>query len=364
MIGPLLRQEIEATFTVVARTDDELTFVCPEPGCGDKKGKRSLNLKTSLTFCWRCGKGSNGRGFFMAWARALGYRFTNEQDAIIHTSFENLLHPLKFDKTILPVVSAVKMPEGFTHLFDDPDCFYARLITRMARRKNLDYSDFEQASAGFTRMDPVWEPYCIYPVFEYRIPVYYQGRLYSEEPDMDSTKRFPSKKDLPYGARYWVYNIDEVREQEAEIVIVLESILNVLSMRRKLKELNVDNVVPVAVFKHHISTEQALKLAAIPSVKEACLLFDHDALDDSWDGAGRLVNRVSVTIASMPAGPDNKKLDPNDAVDLAWRAFEQRVPYTVETDLMHRLNHAHATWQGNGCRRLAGTVIDSGSFNQ
>ena len=87
------------------------------------------------------------------------------------------------------------MPKGFTPLAKDTPppgkkhSIYYTLIAAMAERKHLDVADFIEVGAGYTRDDPQWEPYTIFPVFEFGTARYYQGRTYVDEADRP-TKRF------------------------------------------------------------------------------------------------------------------------------------------------------------------------------
>lgn len=328
-IGPLLQREIEHVFHVVREksSSTELTILCPE--CGDKGGHRGISLLTGKTFCWRCNKGRNNKGNFIAWARALGFSFAAD-DGTSSVPVADLLNNDNRQESVVPVIQEVDLPKGFTPIARRPDSIYTKLITKMARRKNLDYADFAAAGVGYTMDDPRWEPYAIFPVYEYDICVYYQGRTYVDVPG-ETTKRFPSRNVIKFGATYWVYNIDVVRQTRPEIVIVVESILNVLSLRRKLKELGWNTLVPVCVFKHSLSQVQALKLVRCKGVKEFCFLFDHDAIEKTWDSVGGLGNKVAVTVAEMPMKNGNEKLDANDDVEAAIEAIERRELYTTSS---------------------------------
>jgi hypothetical protein len=119
-------------------------------------------------------------------------------------------------------------------------------------------------------------------------------------------------------------------QKRAKKLIVVESILNVLSLKWYIREHNLgDDIVPVATFKHSVSDEQFFKIAKMRHVEEVCLLFDHDAIAHSWKGARKFTNHFAITIAEMPEGAENKKLDPNDDVALAWQVFQERQPYTI-----------------------------------
>jgi len=325
MLGIALRQEIESTFHVVKDrcTRDEVVFLCPE--CGDTTGNRSVNMRTGLTFCWRCNKGNSNRGKFISWAFTLGYRFTNTENTNSVT-FEQMLSTLEQPvKERVPLLHPVRLPNGFTRLNEDPNGAYAILIERMAIRKHLTFDDFARVGAGFTAIEPKWEAFCIFPVREFDTEVYYQGRTYVDVPG-ESTKLFPNRKEVPHGASNWVYGLDELRKTRAEIVVVVESILNVLSLRKRFRELGWKKIVPVCVFKHSISRVQMMKLQRY-AVREICMLFDHDAIDKTWKAASSTALRM--TVAEMPAGADNKKLDPNDDVDAAITAFENRQQVSV-----------------------------------
>lgn len=336
MLTPGLRQEIDSLFQVAREkcTPDEVVIRCPE--CADSSGHRSINVKSLRTFCWKCGKGKNNKGHFIGWARALGYSISNSDDSSTIPIEELLYKDDDNNSTIVPVVQAVSLPAGFTPIGRTPRSIYTKLICEMARRKNLYYDDYVEAGVGYTMDDPTWEAYAIFPVTDYDTCVYYQGRTYIDVPG-ETTKRFPSKDKVKYGAGYWVYNIDEVRLKKPEIVVVVESILNVLSLRYKFKELGWNSIVPVCVFKHHISKVQAIKLLRCRGVQEYCLLFDHDAIDTTWNAVEQISNKATVTIAEMPMLNGNTKLDPNDDVEAAVKAIERRTLYTTANAVGHLL---------------------------
>ena len=340
-IGPLLRREIENTFQVVRAkcTPEEIVIICPEAICGDGSGNRSISVRTGKTFCWRCGKGNNNKGSFIPWAKALGYTFSADVGSSIPV--EELLYKEGEEQaSVVPLLQEVPLPEGFVPIARTPRSIYTELISEMAKRKRLAYADFVAAGVGYTMDDPRWEPFAIFPVYEYNLCVYYQGRTYVDVPG-ESTKLFPNRSVVKWGASYWVYNIDEVRAKQPSIVVIVESILNVLSLKKKFKELGWEDIVPVCVFKHHISQVQVIKLVRCAGVKEFCMLFDHDAIDATWRMVGSLNEKVCVTVAEMPLRADNKKLDPNDDVDAAIDAIESRKMYTAASAAAHSVNGLH-----------------------
>lgn len=333
MTGENLKDTVNRLFTVVRprSSSHELVFICPEPTCGDQSGNRSVNLRTGKTGCWRCNKG----GDFVIWARRMGHVIEDDRptaqplESIDITGFIPLSDPA-------PPVMEVTLPKGFIPCSEKPHSVYSQLIGEMAETKNLTIEDFFEAGVGYTKTPGLWEPYAIFPVTEYARTVYYQGRTYVDVPG-ESTKRFPSRHELRYGSKYWVYNIDEVKTLKPPVVIVVESILNVLSLRRFLREHGILGVVPVAVFKHSVSRHQALKLFSHDSLEEVCLLYDHDASRMAWDKSQLLSDRLKLTIAEMPPGENNKRNDPNDDVVAAFKAFEERKPSTKKEALIRSL---------------------------
>lgn len=321
MTGSVLKRTVENMFSVIKdrSNSEEVTFVCPMPGCGDETGNRSVNLKSGKTNCWRCGEG----GDFVRWARRAGFEVTDAGEAAY--SPEALAASLNINKETLyaPSSSGLRLPEGFTRCEDDPESVYSELIEDMAIRKNLEWEDMVEAGAGFTRVGK-WEPFTLFPTVENRKVVYFQGRTYIDEPDQ-STKLFPSRKEAPLGSRYWVYGIDDIYESREKVTaVVMESILNVLSMRKLFRERGVKGMIPVCVFKHSVSKEQLYKLLRSHKVDELCLLFDLDAAENSWSAAPRANDLVRVTVAEMPEVDGNTKLDPNDNPEAAMEAIESR----------------------------------------
>lgn len=341
----MLKQTVESMFDVIKdrSTRDELVFMCPQPGCGDQSGNRSVNLRNGKTNCWRCNKG----GDFVAWAKFLGYE-VEEEGSDQAVPLEDIDMSATRDHAVpLPVVQDVRLPKGFTYCHQKPKSIYTELIAEMAERKHLTIQDLMEAKVGFTKDDPKWEPYAIFPVFEYGRVVYWQGRTYCDVPG-ESTKRFPDRQECPNSSKFWIYNIDELRGSKAEIALAMESILNVLSMRRLFRELNITNITPICIFKHYLSKPQARKLLEIPSLKEICLLYDHDATRSSWEKSPMISDRITATVAEMPPGPGGEKNDPNDDPEAAWTAFEQREVSTTlsllryKTDITRRKQEGQA----------------------
>ena len=322
MRGTELRQTVSSLFEVVASrsTAEELVFLCPQPGCGDKSGNRSVNLKSGKTNCWKCNKG----GDFVVWAGRLGIEITDQgvqASADIDGLRERLdARPVK--RRAVPVISGVKLPVGFVRCADEPTSAYTKLIGRMACRKNLELKDFIQAGVGFCR-EGLWEPYAIFPVTELGRTVYFQGRTYTDVPG-ESTKRFPSRQEVPLSSRYWIYNIDALSDSRVTTAVVVESILNVLSLKKQFAREGVTDLAPVCVFKHGVSREQAAKLARFKHLQEVCILFDHDAVGLAWKTSEFLKSFWRISVAEMEAIGENTKADPNDDVEAAMRALQVR----------------------------------------
>jgi hypothetical protein len=318
LVGPALKRAVHALFDVVESrsTADEITIVCPEPGCGDSSGNRSINLKTGVTNCWRCNRG----GAFQRWAAHLGYEIESEDDEILYQDVD--LSSIQYEKSsgrVIPFTNEIALPRGFIPLREEMDSGYAKLIAKMAKRKKLDLQAFADAGAGFTRDDPRWERFCIFPITEWERLVYFQGRTYYDEPG-ESTKLFPSKKKNPLGSSNWLYNVDELRKKHVRKVIVVEAILSVLSLKRVITD---PTIVPVAVFKHKLSFVQAYKILQCKHVEEVNLCFDEDATAAAWGSCSGLMNRFNVTVTEMPVG-----IDPNDDAAEAMKRFEKRKKFS------------------------------------
>ena len=350
MVGQALKNLVESMFDVARdriSNPDELVIICPVPGCGDHTGNRGVNLKNGKTFCWRCNTG----GDFIKWARWIGYAI--EEDSGGAVTLEELFTMLDWKpvtKNIIPVINEINMPQGFRHCFDYPDSVFTREIGKMAVRKNLAPEDLVNAGVGFSTEDQKWEPFAIFPVFEYNRLVYFQGRTYWDDPGK-STKRFPNRNEAPLSSKYWIYDIDELDKPGVTTAVVVESILNVLSLKKKFAELGITDMVPVCVFKHAISKPQFYKLLRFKKLKEVVLLFDFDAIDLSWEECKKIDDLVRVSIAEMPFSATNKKLDPNDDVDAAWEAIQRRQAYNMANYASRRIHSATEGYYENDLRQ-------------
>jgi hypothetical protein len=312
---------VEANFKVVkARCSaDELVFVCPQPRCGDSTGNRSVNLRTGATNCFRCNVG----GFFFRWARKLGLEISEDDVTLASTQELGEILSARPGQVVVPVLAKIRLPKGSLRLADNLDSAYAQAIARMAQVKNLTLDDMVEADVHFTRSDDRWEGQAIFPAYEWRQLVFYQGRRLVQENEGVMPKLNPSREEAPLGAKHWVYNIDAARQPGTKVVVIVESILNVLSLRRRLRELKIDGVVPVAVFKHAISRPQQAKLLSCHNLKEICIMYDADATAEAWRQGAQL-GHVNCTVAEMPWTTERPTLDPNDDVEAAIVAFRHR----------------------------------------
>lgn len=342
MTGDALKSFAARHFTVVqARsTVDELVILCPTCGGGDQSGNRSVNVRNGMTHCWKCEKNS---GSFAWLARKLG--LTVEDDKPMAKPLSELtVKKYAPPASLAPPVLSIKLPDGFIPCSERPNSYYTELIGEMAARKNLTIEDFIAAGVGYTKTNTLWEPYAIFPVVDYGRVVYYQGRTYIDKPG-ESTKRFPSRQEVSNGSMFWVYNIDEVRRKKAVTVIVMESILNVLSVKKVLAMAQIDDAVPVAVFKHAVSAPQAHKILVNAHVREICLLYDRDASRTSWMASPQLADRTVLSIAEMPEGPGGAKNDPNDDAEAAVEAFLCRIRYSGKNAMLQATENLLASQQ-------------------
>ena len=324
--GSALKAALEAYFTVVSErsSNDVVTIVCPESGCGDSSGNRTFDLKAGVTNCWRCGNPTSGHAG--RWLHLKGIEVEDIQGPSETTASlkEKFNRPLATNSKLAN--EGIWLPRGCRPLDSDVSHPIVQEISLMAQKKNLELSDFIQAKCHFTdaqfESKADWSQYCVFPVYEMGRLVYYQGRTYSMSKEGGPTKMFPSKAMVPSGSKFWVYNWDHASAPCVEVVIVVESILNVLSLRKALRSIGVDWAEPVAIFKHHLSQIQVDKLLLL-GAPEICLMFDGDALSSAWSEAKKLVATKKVSIAEMPVGRDA-----NDDVNLALDRFETRVKWS------------------------------------
>jgi hypothetical protein len=119
-------------------------------------------------------------------------------------------------------------------------------------------------------------------------------------------------------------------------VVVVESILNVLSLQRRLAELGLREYVPVCVFKHALSRVQHRKITRSRRLAEFCFLFDFDATSAAWRACGSVDDLLRVSVAEMP-DLGNPTLDPNDNVDAAIEALQRRRPFVPKSRVERRI---------------------------
>ena len=322
-----LKRLLELHFDVVDErcSPEEIVILCPEEGCGDSSGNRSFNLKSNFTNCWRCGKTSDVPKVALYWLRRHGVEVDSED---LH-SMPLLSAADQLEQEMAapaPVDHTVALPAGFTRLIDDPHGAYAQLIGSMASRKHLELADLAEAGVGFTRSGH-WEPFAIFPVYEFDRVVYYQGRTYGSGYEGQKTKKFPSRHEVPFGASHWVYGFNEALRPETQVLVIVESILNVLSLRKELAVRGLVGYEPVAVFKHAISRPQLTKLL-VSSAPEFCILFDGDAIAGAWKEAQGLSGSRKTSVVRMPVG-----VDANDDAQLAVDGILTRQVYSPTNEL-------------------------------
>lgn len=346
MKGQALHSFVDSTFDIIRDrcTREELVFVCPQPGCPDSTGNRSVNLKTGKTSCWRCQVG----GDFVFWVKKLGYEIEDQPISMRPASELDSVLMERKEKEIIPIISGISLPQGFTSVKDNLSSAFTRAIERMAKSKNLELDDMIKAGVGFSVMNHEWEPYAIFPVVEWGRVVYYQGRLHRRDTNLKG-KKFPSRSSVPLGAKYWVYNFDAIRARKPDTVVVVESILNVLSLEKRFIELN-EPAVAVCVFKHAMSHPQRVKLIR-SGVKEICYMYDVDAISNAWKQARFTSDHLLTTVAELDpkkslkldlSRPEDqekaKKWDANDDVDCALIAYHDRKRFKVTSALEAQLS--------------------------
>jgi hypothetical protein len=320
-----LRRLLEQNFDVISdrSNSDEVTIVCPQPNCQDRSGNFAIDLKKGVVHCWRCNYGNHVIPFL----RSHDVEVDSEslEEIVTATPLDQLESELSEQEA--PTNHQVELPEGFTLLSQEPKNIRTLLIAQMAERKHLYLDDFVEAGTGFTRLGD-WEPFAIFPVYEMGRLVYYQGRTYAKRFEGKITKKFPSKKELPFGAGHWVYGYDRIIQPHVRKIIIVESILNVLSLRWELKCQRVTDTEPVAVFKHNISNRQHRKLLA-SSADEFCIMYDGDATKHAWEEAQKLSGHRRATVATMPIN-----VDANDNVELAYQRFLAREQFSAANALL------------------------------
>lgn len=336
MKGTQLKRTVEHLFDVIPgrSAGDELVFICPNPSCPDQTGNRSVNLKTGLTGCWRCNTG----GLFIPWARSLGHDVdTTGMDDPSAESLQELLDEIRKGEnvgriSVLSTWAKCDLPSDVRRCEEYQNSWHSRKIEQMMIGKNLDWQAVLDADVHFTREDGRWEPYAIFPVKEWNEIVYFQGRKYDPEPGDKKTKLFPPRATHPMGSKYWVYGIDEIRAKPPKTLIVVESILNVLSLRWELTEQGLDDVDVVCVFKHNVSPFQIAKICSISGIEEINFMYDADSTASSWANAEKFSNtrKVSVTEIDPHMGPTT---DANDDARHAVLKFRQRKEFSAASSL-------------------------------
>lgn len=324
-----IRSLVEANFEVVpARSNEhEITIICGL--CRDTTGNRGVSLATGKTNCWLCGNG----GSLKAYAYKVGVELDLHGDDVQGASLDEIEEALldleepAATGTLDTLVTEVALPKGFTELTYDGTDGYHRLAAAMARRKHLTLDDLVTAYAGVAPGNHDWEPYVIFPVHEWGRVVYYQGRTMID-PYGGTTKKFPSRNELPRGSRYWLGGIDELR-QTGGIVVLVESILNRLSLKREFMLRNLSGYVPIVVFRHKLSREQLSKLTRCRGITEVVFLYDADATASADAEARSVINRFPrVTVAEMPDGDAN-----DDAALAVDRIMARRAPRALALEL-------------------------------
>jgi hypothetical protein len=224
------------------------------------------------------------------------------------------------------------------------------MIGEMAVRKNLEPEDLVEAGVGFTREHPVWEKFAIFPVNRVRphrllprahlrgragrhdqaVPHGAGGQVWGALLALQSRRAAPDQG--PTGDRG---GVDSQRDLSPQIFPA--DWLHRGGARGR--------------FQAPGQPEQFYKLSKLKTVRDVCLLFDHDAIGHAWKDARQFVGRFKISVAEMPAGAENNaRLDPNDDVELAWEVFQKRSPTTLQQRFLSNkglnlfANEARSPW--------------------
>lgn len=203
------------------------------------------------------------------------------------------------DNDIDDSLVSIQMPEGYKRCF--------RNAYLKSRHFNAD--DYEYFPCGTTRgLNSKYDDYVLIEIRDNGRLVGFVGRHTWDKEDIEAWNarhRFQirrynnsTEKDGGNGFSKLLYNIDAVKPNETDTVILCEGCFDVIALTRKLELYDYPQIVPVATFGKKISETQIYKLQA-KGVSQIVLGYDADAVEATREIGKQLDKYFDVYVANL-----------------------------------------------------------------
>lgn len=177
-----------------------------------------------------------------------------------------------------------KMPLGFKRVLSDE-------YLKSRRFKKIN---FQQNTIGYSNLIPSLNNYVLFSVVEDGECRGYVAR-YTKNISKDDKKTLRYKNDK--GAKFsnLIFGYDEIIENKTNTVIIVEGIIDKITLDNVLELNKQDDIKAVCTFGKKISFSQTIKLIR-KNVKNIILLLDYDAIKEMKKHGTRLESNFNVEI--------------------------------------------------------------------
>lgn len=261
-------------------------------------GKETERKKLFMSHCFSCGHSTSTLEQLLEVIGRLDLMITNITDL-----------SAKLDAKQLFPIETVEEIDDSLHIIELPD-FYKRCFSNdYLKSRGFVFEDYEYFPVGVTgRLNYRYQDYVIFPIIDQGDYVGYVSRHTWPKDEIDQHNRRAKAKGEFRILRYrnstendfvkLLYNIDAVKQDETETVILVEGIFDVVALTRKLELYNNSLIVPVATFGKKISQTQIFKLQN-KGVRSIVIGYDGDAVDANKKIAYELTPYFDVLIADI-----------------------------------------------------------------
>lgn len=284
-------------------------------------GKETDRKKLFMSNCFSCGNATTTLEQLLEVIGRLDLMITRTVDL-----------PAQLDTNRLFTIDVEDEIDDSLAIIELPD-FYKRCFSNdYLKSRGFVFEDYEYFPVGTTgRLNFKYNEYIIFPIIDEGDIVGYVSRHIRSKDEIDTYNRKAKSKGEYRIMRFrnstendfvkLLYNIDAVKQDETEVVIIVEGIFDVIALTRKLALYDNTSFVPVATFGKKISQAQIYKLQN-KGVRTVVVGYDGDAVDAIKKTAYELTPYFDVLIADI----ENPEKD--------WEDLSHEEIYTV---FSHRL---------------------------
>lgn len=317
---------------VIKLSDTEIR-IRPCPKCHDDRYKLYVNTDKRLFYCFPCGFGYGINDIFILMSAVSGIHLNDLKVKIAKTSAPS--HPNdKIDEMIKDKIYFGSLNDENESFHIDPIIIPGKSIldnkgisSRQAKKylikRGLVINEIKENDLRIeARLNNIFGPFIVFPVYYYGIPVSWQGRrLVNKDP------KYVSHENL----NRWLWPLDTPRIKSlGKEVVLVEGVFDALGVRSM-------GYSALCTFGKKITSPQIGLLKRL-NIEKVILAWDPEAVNDIIRGSEKL--KLNFDVFTLNYSKKGEEWDPGDALnDPKARSFFDQLlksPMNVRGDDYYR----------------------------